>query len=98
MDKISNEEYYNLFCQWQDSGLSKAGFAAREGISKTSFYYWTRKFGSQAVTPATPPGFSLVSLTPVSSSAPVARISYPSGVSIEFFGHPDTDTLKRLLV
>ncbi|SDA89050.1 hypothetical protein SAMN03080617_03140, partial [Algoriphagus alkaliphilus] len=43
MKKTSIETYYELFYRWQRSGLSKAAFADREGISKVSFYSLCKK-------------------------------------------------------
>lgn len=97
MKKISNDEYYKLFCSWQGSGVSKAAFAAKEGISMTSFYYWCRKFEELENNDGDAPGFSRINLMTDSPQNPVIRISYPSGVSIEFFVQIDPDMVRRLL-
>lgn len=97
MKKINNDEYYDLVCRWRVSGISKASFAESEGISRTAFYYWCRKFSMEQSSPTGQSSFSLV--TPVAGfqKDPVVRISYPSGVSIEFFGEVEIDSVKRLL-
>ncbi|MFC4875093.1 IS66 family insertion sequence element accessory protein TnpA, partial [Negadavirga shengliensis] len=97
MKKISNDEYYNLFCRWRASGISKASFAEGEGISRTVFYYWCRKFGMEQSSPTDQPSFSLITPDVGFHKEPVVRISYPSGVSIEFFGKVEIDSVKKLL-
>ena len=96
MKKISNEVYYDLFGKWQGSGLSKAAFTAREGIPKVSFYYWCKKSESKPDLPELRSGFTRIGL-PATSPSAVAKISYPSGVSLELFGQLDTDAIKALL-
>jgi hypothetical protein len=44
MKKATNEAYYSLYCKWQESGQTKAAFAALEGIPKATFHYWCKKF------------------------------------------------------
>jgi hypothetical protein len=97
MKKISNEVYYDLFGKWQGSGLSKAVFAAREGVPKVSFYYWCKKFDSKPEPLEHRSGFTRIGLSPATSPSAVAMISYPSGVSLELFGQLDTDAIKALL-
>ena len=98
MKKTSNEDYYyTLFCQWQESGKSKASFAASAGVPKQTFYYWCRKFSSDPVVSDSPSGFSIIPTDsfPVN---PVAKISYPSGISVELFGSVDPDWIKALVL
>jgi len=97
MKKISNEEYYVLFCRWQSSGKSKASFAEDEGISRTVFYYWCRKFSQEQSSAANDPAFSLIAPDGGFQKDPVVRISYPSGVSIELFGKVGIESVKKLL-
>jgi hypothetical protein len=37
MKKVSNDEYYNLFCKGQGSGMGKGGFAARQFQDRVLF-------------------------------------------------------------
>lgn len=97
MKKRSIETYYELFYRWQRSGLSKAAFADREGISKVSFYHWSKKFESKADSQDSQSGFTRIELAEATPSVAVARISCPSGVSVELFGSVDTDRIKALL-
>lgn len=75
MKKTSIETYYELFYRWQRSGLSKAAFADREGISKVSFYSWCKKFETKAESLDASTGFTRIELAESASLAAVARIS-----------------------
>lgn len=97
MKKTSIETYYELFYRWQLSGLSKAAFADREGISKVSFYSWCKKFETRTDSQDATAGFTRIELAESASQVAVAKISYPSGVSVELFGHFDSDRIKALL-
>lgn len=98
MKKLSNEAYYSLFCKWQESGQSKASFAASEGISKATFYYWCGKFNADAVRSASPPPFTMIPMDSHCSAVPVARIGYPSGICVELFGKVDASTICELVL
>jgi hypothetical protein len=97
MKKRSIETYYELFYRWQRSGLSKAAFADREGISKVSFYSWCKKFETKTDSGDGTTGFTRIELAESPSQLAVARINYPSGISVELFGSVDTDWIKDLL-
>ncbi|MEB2787375.1 IS66 family insertion sequence element accessory protein TnpA [Algoriphagus persicinus] len=94
MKKTSNEAYYSLYCKWQESGKSKTAFATSVGIPKATFYYWCKKFDTDSVTTASP--FSIIPMDHITAS-PVARISYPSGISVELFGVVDVVTVRELV-
>jgi len=97
MKKISNDEYYDLFSRWQVSGKSKASFAEEEGISRTTFYYWCRKFSLEEASPTYQSSFSVIAPDIGFQREPVVRIGYPSGVSIEFFTKVEIESIKKLL-
>jgi transposase-like protein len=97
MKKISNDEYYDLFNRWQVSGKNKASFAEEEGISRTTFYYWCRKFSLKEPASTVQSSFSAITPELGFQREPVVRISYPSGVSIEFFGKVEIESIKKLV-
>ena len=97
MKKISGKEYYDLFNRWQVSGKSKAAFAGDEGISSAIFYYWCRKFSLKEPANSTQSSFSVITPDPGLQREPVVRVSFPSGVSIEFFGKIEIGSVKELL-
>jgi hypothetical protein len=96
MKKISNDDYYSLFCRWQASGMSKASFAEGEGVSRTAFYYWCKKFGLEGSSPAGRSSFSVITPDLGFQREPVVRINFPSGVSIELFGKLEIESIKKL--
>ena len=98
MEKTINDTYRELFTNWQRSGLSKASFCYREGISKASFYYWSKKFATDLPASNSPVGFSRIEVADPVLPTPLARITYPSGISVELFGPLDPDRIKALLV
>lgn len=98
MKKTSIETYYELFYRWQRSGLSKAAFADREGISRVSFYSWCKKFDAKADSQDSQTGFSRIELAESTCQDVVARITYPSGICLELFGSLDPDWIKALVV
>lgn len=97
MEKHSDDWYYSLFCQWQESGMRKSDFAEQAGLTRKSFYYWCKKFETASPPPEPSASFERIKTPLVSPLAPVARINYPSGTSLEFFGHMDADTIKKFL-
>jgi transposase len=97
MKKASIETYYELFYRWQRSGLSKAAFADSEGISKVSFYSWCKKFETKSDSQDASTGFTRIELAEATSHIAVAKINYPSGISLELFGPLDPDRIKALL-
>lgn len=97
MKKINNDEYFDLVCRWWVSGKSKASFAVEEGISRIAFYYWCRKFNPEEASPTVQSSFSVITPDIGFQREPVVRISYPSGVSIEFFAKVEIESIKKLL-
>ena len=97
MKKTSIETYYELFYRWQRSGLSKSAFADSEGISRVSFYSWCKKFETKTDSQDASTGFTRIELAESTSQVAVAKISYPSGVSVELFGSLDPDRIKALV-
>ena len=94
---MSIETYYELFYRWQRSGLSKSAFADSEGISKVSFYSWCKKFETTTDSQYASTGFTRIELAESGPQSAVAKISYPSGVSVELFGSFDPDWIKALV-
>lgn len=78
---------YGLYRSWQDSGNSRAEFARENGLVLSSFYYWTKKFSRTGKEEAGPlAGFRQIEVAPSPGQGAAARISYPSGITVELFG------------
>ena len=87
---------YVLYQSWKDSGKSKAEFAKENGLVPTTFYYWANKFRKKHAE-GIPSGFNLLNITPAGGQGASARISYPSGITVELFGTPDRDLIRSLI-
>lgn len=102
MKRYDEKEMQGLYIQWLESGQSKTSFAKERDIVPTTFYYWTKKFQVQQLFP--PPsgrngGFSLLTVqqeTKARYGEPVARINFPSGISVDLYGMPEAGFLKDL--
>ena len=97
MKNTNIEIYYELFYRWQHSGLSKAAFAHKEGISKMSFYHWCKKFECKHDPEVFQTGFSRIELAEATGQDIVARINFPNGISFDLFGPFDAQQIKVLL-
>jgi len=77
--------------------MKKSDFAEQAGLTRKCFYYWCRKFETSVSHPEPAAGFTRIATPLASALVPVARISYPSGISVELFGHIDADMIKKFL-
>lgn len=99
--KIQKEqEMRALFVKWQQSGKTKIAFCKEEGLIKSTFSYWIKKFQEPKIglkskkTAFTP---LVLEHTPsFNGQQPVLRINYSSGVSIDFFNPVDAGYIKSL--
>jgi transposase-like protein len=100
MKRHSEQEMRRLYTQWLASGKSKTDFASGQNIIPTTFYYWARKLGQeQPVSPPASSGFRLLHVPGSSGlphTTPTARITYPSGVSVDLYGPLDAGLLRAL--
>lgn len=99
--KIQKEqEMRMLFVKWQQSGKTKIAFCQEEGLIKSTFYYWIKKFQEPELTvKKKKPAFTPLILAQnkiLDGKQPVLRINYSSGVSIDFFEVDDAGLIKNL--
>ncbi len=88
-----------LYDEWIGSGKSQAEFAGYKGIVRTTFYYWTKKFRRQETHCSNENGFSLLSVQSGLREPAVhaiARINYPSGVSLDLYEGVGADFVREL--
>lgn len=97
MRTTTEQEMRGLYRSWKDSGKTRAGFAKENGLVPATFYYWTKKFSrtdnEEALQVA---GFRRLDVATPAGQGAVARISYPSGITVELFGTPDRDLIRSL--
>lgn len=89
-----------LYLEWKDSGRSKADFASEKGIVRSTFYYWTTRFSKQENLATGDGEFCQLECPgnyPSSTERVVARISYPSGISLDLYGPVSADLVRELV-
>ena len=66
--------------EWQNSGLSMAGFCKQKGIAKSIFYYWQKRYKENQSTG----GFVPIKVDNGNrpSNSSVIEIAYPNGVIV----------------
>ncbi len=100
MKTQKEQEMRMLFEKWQQSGKTKIAFCKEEGLIKSTFYYWIKKFQEpKHIVKKKKPGFTPLILEQnhlFNSKQPVLRINYSSGISIDFFEAVDTGYIKNL--
>jgi transposase-like protein len=100
MRRSKEQEMGRLYAKWQQSGKTKIAFCKDEGIIKSTFYYWVKKFQDpQPTVTKKRPAFTPLILeqnTLLNSKQPILRINYHTGVSIDFFDAVDADYIKGL--
>lgn len=93
--------------RWHRSGLTAAGFAAREGVNPRTLTFWKWKLGHArraSDQPGDPGGDGRVGFvevlraaTPAASSAPAVELVLPAGYRIRVAAGFDDATLRALL-
>jgi transcriptional accessory protein Tex/SPT6 len=97
MRTTTEQEMYGLYRSWKDSGKTRAEFAKENGLVPATFYYWAKKFSRTGKEEALPvAGFRRLDVAIPSGQGAVARISYPSGITVELFGSPDPNLIRSL--
>lgn len=99
MKKYNEQEMRRKYAAWQQSGKTKEVFCKEEGIIKSTFYYWGKKFQDPQTCKTPKTSFVPLVLNQNSSTdnnRPFFRINYNSGISIDFFEVPDAGFIKEL--
>lgn len=100
MKRYNEQEMGRVFARWKQSGKTKTAFCEDEGIIKSTFYYWVKKFqGPKPTVKKMGTAFTPLVLEQnisLNVKQPVFRINYISGVSIDFFNEVDAGYIKSL--
>jgi len=100
MRRTDKKVIERLIKEWQASGESKSGFAARKGISRNTFYYWTKKNQHSRSKQEPTKGFQSITIAEhniPSHVQPTAVIHYPSGARLELHVPLERRLLKFLI-
>ena len=79
-----------LVCQWKESGLSQAKFAAQHNLTLVKFRYWIKKLKEPA---DIEPGF--VQLNGFATQS--ISLRYPNGVELMLPAHTPVQVLNALI-
>lgn len=91
------QEMFNHYQSWQQSGLSQIGFCTLHGITFHKFNYWVRKFDSGDVKgKASSGGFLSVAIKQPVADCKVEIIRL-DGTRIQFHGAVDAGFIRSLL-
>lgn len=95
----SKKQINDVLARYERSGKSQREFCDHEGISYSSFGNWFRKSKFSVNRPVRRKKDPFVELTVSAPApgAPVARLSFSGGRSLEFFTVPDAALIKSLL-
>jgi hypothetical protein len=91
----SKLEMFPMVELWQGSGLSKKAFCERQGMEKSVFIYWWKKYRESNE----PGGF--IPLTVGSSNSPaqnhLMEIQYPNGVVLKLPVHTPASLVRQYI-
>ena len=99
MKQQESKKMQSLYEEWLGSGVSRASFARRHGITPNTFSYWIKKFQEAPIVKKAN-NFDQLSVevpTLVNSGCPAAVIHFPSGLKIELYGKPEVTFLRDLV-
>ena len=94
---------FELYEQWQSSGLNIKTFSKHHTIATSTFYYWVKKFKNddqRSKGIVSKQGFSELSIPrPISlaDQRALAVIHFPCGIRLEFNYPVEADFIKTLI-
>jgi hypothetical protein len=109
---LNESKILELIKRQKETGLTISAFCINEGIAKSTFFYWRKKFSKEPVKGFIP---LLVNATPATRSGPsknythqqhelhksdddfLLELNYPNGTSLRIKGDPDLDQLRTLV-
>jgi len=91
MHQYTEKEKLEWLADWKTSKVSAKLFAEDKPFSVSSLRYWERKFKSAGES-------SFIQLIPEQPKvSPYARLTYPSGVTLDIYTPVTSDYIKGLL-
>ena len=92
---------YSLIRQWESSGLSQTQFFRQNGISKSTFGYWRKKYLKETSNSKKKEQFIPVKISKAGitdNSQGVLELVYPNGVRLVCTSNMDLSRLKPLII
>jgi len=91
----TREEMFPIIEAWQESGLSKKSFCEEQGIIKSVFFYWCRRYREENE----PGGFVPLNLGTSPAFAPghSIEIQYPNGVLVRLPANTPTNLVRQFI-
>jgi len=92
---------YSLIRKWESSGLSQTQFFRQNGVSKSTFGYWRKKYLNEEGKNKPQDTFIPVKIanTPKADNNPsVLEVVYPNGVRLVCSAGMDLSRLKPLII
>ena len=92
---------YSLIRQWESSGLSQIQFFRQNGISKSTFGYWRKKYLKETSNSKKKEQFIPVKISKAGitdNSQGVLELVYPNGVRLVCNTNVDLSRLKPLII
>ena len=88
----TKEEMFPIIEAWQSSGLTKRFFCDQQGIPKSVFLYWHKKYKAEQDSG----GFLPVKIEDDSSHTKI-EIVYPNGIMLRFPGNTSSAIIRQYL-
>lgn len=88
----TKEDMFPVIEAWQHSGLSKKSFCKQQGIIKSVFFYWYKKYREEKE----PGGF--IPITVRASESAIVEIQYPNGVILKLPAGTPASLVRQYLV
>ena len=88
----TKEEMFPIIEAWQSSGLTKQVFCDQQGMAKSVFFYWHKKYKAEQ----DPGGFLPMKIADDSSHTKI-EIVYPNGIILKFPSHTSSAIIRQYL-
>jgi hypothetical protein len=88
----TKEEMFPIIEAWQSSGLTKQVFCDQQGMAKSVFFYWHKKYKAEQ----DPGGFLPMKIEDDSSHTKI-EIVYPNGIMLRFPGNTSSAIIRQYL-
>lgn len=89
---------YALIRDWESSGITQEQFFLEQGIARSTFGYWRKKYLKETGPGKAKKGFIPVKFNSGDKGAQVIELFYPNGIRLVCSADMDLSRLKSLIV